>query len=52
HADHMDAEAAKFREALRQHPGDGGSWTAYNRILKRSVYLLDLEAEESRDQTN
>ncbi|HHW12526.1 MAG TPA: HD domain-containing protein [Firmicutes bacterium] len=51
HADHMDAEAAKFREALRQHPG-GGNWTAYNRVLKRSVYLLDLEAEESGDQTN
>lgn len=44
HADHMDAEAAKFREALRKHPGKGGNWTAYNRALKRSVYLLDLEA--------
>lgn len=46
HADHMDAEAAKFREALRQHPGKGGNWTAYNRILKRSVYLLDAEGDE------
>ena len=52
HADHMDAEAAKFREALRQHPGKGGKWTAYNRVLKRSVYLLDLEAEESGEQTS
>ena len=52
HADHMDAEAAKFREALRQHPGKEGNWTAYNRVLKRSVYLLDLEAEESGEQTS
>ncbi|HHT48803.1 MAG TPA: HD domain-containing protein [Firmicutes bacterium] len=44
HADHMDAEAAKFREALRNHPDKGGNWTAYNRALKRSVYSLDLEA--------
>jgi len=45
HADHMDAEAAKFREALRKHPDKGGNWTAYNRTLKRSIYLLDLEAD-------
>ena len=52
HADHMDAEAAKFREALRQHSGKGGNWTAYNPVLKRSVYLMDLEAEESAEQTS
>ena len=52
HADHMDAEAAKFREALRQHSGKGGNWTAYNPVLKRSVYLIDLEAEESAEQTS
>lgn len=50
HADHMDAEAAKFREALRKHPDKGGHWTAYNRILKRSVYLLDLEAEVGEER--
>jgi hypothetical protein len=48
----MDAEAAKFREALRQHSGKGGNWTAYNPVLKRSVYLMDLEAEESAEQTS
>ncbi|HEY8392010.1 MAG TPA: HD domain-containing protein [Capillibacterium sp.] len=50
HADHMDAEAAKFREALRKHPEQGGNWTAYNPVLKRSVYLLDLEAETGEER--
>ncbi|HBG17009.1 MAG TPA: hypothetical protein DDW93_09540 [Firmicutes bacterium] len=44
HADNMDAEAAKFREAIHKHSGDGSNWTVYNPTLKRSVYLLDLEA--------
>lgn len=52
HADHMDAEAAKFREALRKHPDQGGNWTAYNRVLKRSVYLLDLETDEDQNSVN
>ncbi|NLW55540.1 MAG: HD domain-containing protein [Firmicutes bacterium] len=46
-ADNMDAEAAKFREAIAKHPSGGGNWTAYNTILKRSVYLTDLEEPES-----
>ena len=50
HADHMDAEAAKFREALRKHPDQAGNWTAYNRALKRSVYLLDLEADAGEER--
>ena len=49
HADHMDAEAAKFREARRHHPSQGGNWTAYNKALKRSVYLLDVDGEEQRE---
>ena len=46
HADHMDAEAAKFREARRNHPGQSGNWTPYNKALKRSIYLLDAVGEE------
>lgn len=49
-ADNMDAEAAKFREAIRKHPEGGGNWTAYNTILKRSVYLADLESESDQRQ--
>ena len=51
HADHMDAEAAKFREAIRNHPEDGGDWTAYNPTLKRSIYLPDFEFAGNEQQT-
>jgi 3'-5' exoribonuclease len=51
HADHMDAEAAKFREAIRNHPEDGGDWTAYNPTLKRSIYLPDLEFTDNERRT-
>ena len=51
HADHMDAEAAKFREAMRKHPEQGGKWTAYNHTLKRSVYLPDLHPTESDERS-
>jgi hypothetical protein len=49
HADHMDAEVAKFREARRNHPRQRGNWTAYNKALKRSVYVLDGDGEEQLD---
>ena len=45
-ADNMDAEAAKFREAIQNHPRGGGNWTAYSTVLKRSVYRTDLEEPE------
>ncbi|NLZ44973.1 MAG: HD domain-containing protein [Clostridia bacterium] len=57
HADHMDSEAAKYREAVRSGPAGAGFWTPYNQNLKRSVYLPDLQweapaaaAEESTDE--
>ncbi len=46
-ADNMDAEAAKFREAIQKHPSGAGNWTAYSTVLKRAVYLTDLEEPES-----
>ena len=46
HADYMDSEAAKYREAVRSGPAEAGSWTPYNQNLRRSVYLPDLQWEE------
>lgn len=45
HADYMDSETAKYREAIRNGPEEAGSWTPYNQNLRRSVYLPDLEWE-------
>jgi len=45
HADYMDSEAAKYREAVRNGPAEAGSWTPYNPNLRRSVYLPDLQWE-------
>jgi 3'-5' exoribonuclease len=45
HADYMDSETAKYREAVRSGPAAAGSWTPYNQNLRRSVYLPDLQWE-------
>ncbi|MGE5559356.1 MAG: 3'-5' exoribonuclease YhaM family protein [Bacillota bacterium] len=39
HADNMDAQAAKFLAAMRNHDPVSGKWTAFDASLGRSVYI-------------
>lgn len=38
HADNLDAQAAKFINALRAHEPTGGLWTNYDAAIGRSIY--------------